>query len=330
MKRTQSRFLGVLVGVAAAVVSCATSACTAHAQPLQNAAGAYELEVLVDGHSAPRFFHAGESYVMGRMGQRYTLRIWNRSGRRIEAVVSVDGRDVVDGKPGDFRNKRGYLVPAWGSVDIDGWRLSEREAAAFRFTTVPNSYAGRMGNARNVGVIGVAVFPERVYRPRPQPVYPRYPQYPYPADERVPLGGGARPRGRFGRSSGRAGQEAVHPGPSAPSAEASGEGAIADSSAPRSRAAERSPHRPGLGTEFGESVDSPIQEVFFARASASTPAVMLGVRYNDRAGLLAMGVDVDGYYSRPDDTYLRGTADPFPVSHRRYAPPPAGWRRLER
>ena len=81
------------------------------------------------------------------MGERYTLRIWNRSGRRIEAVVSVDGRDVVDGKPGDFRNKRGYLVPAWGSVDIDGWRLSERQAAAFRFTSVANSYAGRMGSA---------------------------------------------------------------------------------------------------------------------------------------------------------------------------------------
>jgi hypothetical protein len=329
MKRTQSRFLGVLVGVAAAVVSCATSACTAHAQPLQNAAGAYELEVLVDGRSAPRFFHAGESYVMGRMGQRYTLRIWNRSGRRIEAVVAVDGRDVVDGKPGDFRNKRGYLVPAWGSVDIDGWRLSEREAAAFRFTTVPNSYAGRMGNARNVGVIGVAVFPERVYRPRPQPVYPRYPQYPYPADEEY------RSEAAPGRGAGSAAPPAASakkpstPAPSAaPSAEASGEGAIADSSASRSRA-ERSPHRPGLGTEFGESVDSHIQEVFFARASASTPAVMLGVRYNDRAGLLAMGVDVDGYYSRnvADDTYLRGTADPFPVSHRRYAPPPAGWRR---
>jgi hypothetical protein len=325
MKRTQSKYLGILVGVAAAVVSCATSACSAHAQPLRDAAGAYELEVLLDGRPAPRFFHAGESYVMGRMGERYTLRIWNRSSRRIEAVVSVDGRDVVDGKPGDFRNKRGYLVPAWGSVDIDGWRLSEREAAAFRFTSVPNSYAGRMGNARNVGVIGVAVFPERVYRPRPQPVYPRYPQYPYPGDrdyrsEESP----ASP----GRSAGSAAEAPAAAAPSAPQAGASGEGALADSSAAKSGSARgRSANRPGLGTEFGESVDSHIQEVSFTRASPSTPAMMLGVRYNDRAGLLAMGVDVDGYYSNQDDTYLRGTADPFPVSHRRYAPPPVGWRR---
>ena len=115
-----------LAAVAAAVVSCATPLDRAYAQPLQRQVGSYELEVLVDGRPAPRFFHAGESYVLGQQGERYTLRIWNRSGRRVEAVVSVDGRDVIDGKPGDFRHKRGYLVPAWGSVDIDGWRLSER------------------------------------------------------------------------------------------------------------------------------------------------------------------------------------------------------------
>jgi hypothetical protein len=312
MKRsTRSRFLALLVGAAAAVVSCATSACSAHAQPLQSSGGAYELEVLVDGQPAPRFLHAGESHVLGRMGQRYTLRIWNRSGRRIEAVVAVDGRDVVDGKPGDFRSKRGYLVPAWGSVDIDGWRLSEREAAAFRFTTVSNSYAARVGSARNVGVIGVAVFPERAYRPRPQPIYPRDP---YRAEREY-------------RSDSERGPAGAAPAAPAPQAEASGEGALADSAPAKSKASGSDRRRPGLGTEFGESVDSPIQEVFFARANPATPAVMLGVRYNDRAGLLAMGVDVDGYYSHRDDTWLRGTADPFPVSQRRYAPPPAGWRR---
>src|SRR5215213_189092 len=157
MKPTQSRTLAVLCPVIAAVVSCATPVGSAYAQPLQSGAGAYELEVLVDGQPAPTFFHNGESYVMGRMGERYTLRVWNRSDRRIEAVVAVDGRDVIDGRSGDFRNKRGYLVPAWGSVDIDGWRLSEQQAAAFRFTSVSNSYAARVGSARNVGVIGVAV-----------------------------------------------------------------------------------------------------------------------------------------------------------------------------
>ena len=45
----------------------------------------------------------------------------------------------------DFRNKRGYIVPAWGSVDIDGWRLSRAQVAAFRFSSVADSYAARTG-----------------------------------------------------------------------------------------------------------------------------------------------------------------------------------------
>jgi hypothetical protein len=311
MKRTQSIALAFLSPVIAAVVSCATPAGRAYAQPLQSAAGAYELEVLVDGQPAPTFFHNGESYVLGRMGERYTLRVWNRSDRRIEAVVAVDGRDVVDGKPGDFRSKRGYLVPAWGSVDIDGWRLSEQQAAAFRFTTVSNSYAGRVGSARNVGVIGVAVFPERAYRPRPQPIYP------YPHNRRYDDGlrSESAPAAPSASGAGRA--------PSAAPAEPSSEGALADA-APAKRSATR--ERPGLGTEFGESVSSQVREVYFVRASSSSPAVLLGVRYNDRRGLLAMGVDIDGRY-QVDDSDLRGTATPFPVSGGRYAAPPIGWRR---
>src|SRR5512133_88429 len=163
-----SRLAILLVGL----VACATPARNAESRPLVSDASGYSVQLLVDGSPAPTFWHAGESYVMGRTGDRYVIRVSNHTGRRIEAVVTVDGRDVVDGKPGDFRNKRGYLVPAWGQVDIDGWRVSQSQAATFRFSTVADSYAARMGNSREVGVIGVAVFPERVYRPRPLPPPP--------------------------------------------------------------------------------------------------------------------------------------------------------------
>jgi hypothetical protein len=83
--------------------------------------------------------------------------------------------------------------------------------------------------------------------------------------------------------------------------------------------------RPGLGTAFGERVDSPIQEVSFARANPTSPAATLGVRYNDHDGLLAMGVSVDGDGYPYDEVYTRRTAQPFPVTERRYAAPPPGW-----
>jgi hypothetical protein len=84
--------------------------------------------------------------------------------------------------------------------------------------------------------------------------------------------------------------------------------------------------RPGLGTEFGEPTWSPTHEVAFVRAHASKPAFVLGARYNDREGLIAMGVDVDPPTYGNGDIDLRRNADPFPVSHRGYAAPPRGWR----
>ncbi len=288
--------------VAAALLSCAAPLDKAYAQPLRDSVGTHELEVLVDGAPAPRFFHDGESYILGQMGARYTLRIWNRSPRRVEAVVSVDGRDVVDGQPGDFRRKRGYLIPAYGSVDIDGWRLSQHQAAAFRFTSVPDSYAARTGGARNVGVIGVAIFPERFNPPR------RILRAPGPYNSYDPYR-----------------DEAPMPG-RAPAPADKGASRSAEEAPPMAQGVPAPSARPGLGTQFGESVDSAVQEVAFIRANPTQPSVVLGLRYNDRAGLLARGIDVDGLYGYSDqDTWLRGTAEPFPVSHH-YATPPPGWR----
>jgi hypothetical protein len=40
---------------------------------------------------------------------------------------------------------------------------------------------------------------------------------------------------------------------------------------------------------------------------------------------VALGIDVDGHHQGWSDLELRRTADPFPVSTRRYARPPRGW-----
>jgi hypothetical protein len=284
---------------------------------LRDRAAGYELTVLVDGVPAPTYVHDGQTYVMGQLGAHYTLRVSNHSGRRIEAVVSVDGRDVVDGRPADFRTKRGYLVPAWGSIDIDGWRISHAEAAAFRFSSVPDSYTARTGSAREVGVVGVAVFPERYLPPT---VY----RYPYQYRDRYSYDDLRGPSS----------------GSPAPRAEKKGDAAAAEAESPRaegglatpSARSESQPYgrrsRPGLGTEYGEAVSSPIYEVEFVRANAAHPAAVLGLRYNDREGLLAMGIPVDydpGPCADGDDADLRRTAEPFPAD-RRFAPPPAGWR----
>jgi hypothetical protein len=121
---------------------------------------------LVDagGSPLPTFATGGKSLAQGEVGQRYMIELSNRSANRFEAVVTVDGLDVIDGKPGSLA-KRGYLVQPFATVNIDGFRQNMDEVAAFRFGSVRGSYAAQKGSDRNVGVIGVAVFAERGAQP---------------------------------------------------------------------------------------------------------------------------------------------------------------------
>jgi hypothetical protein len=113
-----------------------------------------------NGSPLPTFASSGRTLVEGEVGQRYVIELSNASSNRFEAVVTVDGLDVIDGKQGSFA-KRGYLIQPFGSVQIDGFRQNMDEVAAFRFGSVRGSYAAQKGSDRNVGVIGVALFAER-------------------------------------------------------------------------------------------------------------------------------------------------------------------------
>jgi hypothetical protein len=252
--------------------------------------------------------------VLGALGERYLLRFRNGTGRRVEVVASVDGRDVVDGRPASF-DKRGYVVAPYGELTIDGYRLSEAAVAAFRFSTVPRSYAARRGDARDVGAVGVAVFPERWPAYVPPPPYP-YPG-PYPSDAVPP------PGARSGEEAAPEGRAEAQREPAPP--RAGGESPLADGSPQAKSGVAPRPHRPGLGTEFGEEHASPVEQVSFVRA-AGRPEAVLTLRYDDRAGLAALGIDVDGGWARRDERWLRETATPF-RAEAGYCEPPSGWRR---
>ena len=122
--------------------------------------GAVTVQLLHEnGSPLPTFDVGSRSYVVGEDGERYTIQITNHTGNRFEAVTTVDGLDVIDGRAGSFE-KRGYLVNPFATLEIDGFRQSVDEGAAFRFGAVRDSYASKKGADRNVGVIGVALFQE--------------------------------------------------------------------------------------------------------------------------------------------------------------------------
>jgi hypothetical protein len=123
--------------------------------------GAITISIRNPSGSALEAFHIGDrTYVVGQAGERYSIVLTNHTGHRFEAVGTVDGLDVVNGKPGDL-SYRGYVLMPYATLEIDGFRQSHDTVAAFRFGRVADSYAAQTGDARNVGVIGIAFFAER-------------------------------------------------------------------------------------------------------------------------------------------------------------------------
>jgi hypothetical protein len=115
----------------------------------------------------PGFIAGGRNYAVGEPDRRYTIVLRNNTSFRLEVVLSVDGLDVLDGRPASFA-KRGYIMDPRGELEVDGFRQSVDAVAAFRFGSVRGSYAGRKtGDTRNVGVIGIALFNEIGTNPVP-------------------------------------------------------------------------------------------------------------------------------------------------------------------
>jgi hypothetical protein len=307
----------------------------------------YDVQIMRDsGETLPTYQLRDRYYVEGSVGERYIIRITNPTERRIEAVVSVDGLDVIDGENGDLR-KRGYVVPPYGETRIEGFRTSQADVATFRFSSVGGSYAGQKGKARNVGVIAVALF-EETAPPEEQQIIlgqaPR-PHYRRPYDRRDLDGRAAAPsadeslseRAPAKSSSANAGARdfraeqgekraagappAARPAPTSPGGadrfvppddyDYDGDGAMPEARRPARE-------RLGLGTEFGEQRYSAASYTRFVRAPGR-PVAIAELRYNDTAGLLALGIPVaplPGY----GEIMTRETADPFPGD--RFARPP--------
>ena len=219
-----------------------------------------------EGRALPVYRYEGRYYVVGRPGNEYQVRVQNRSGADVLAVISVDGVNAISGETASW-NQSGYVLAPGIAYDIRGWRKSLDRIAAFFFTEHQNSYAARTGRPDNVGVIGVALFrrkaePEaRIDQspPREQPWY------------------GARDESSYGSSAPAAKAEAQ--AGAARSADASGE-----------LRHQPSPQRsPSLGTGHGRSESSHTSYASFERATPD-PEEVIAIRYDTYSNLVALGV----------------------------------------
>ena len=121
----------------------------------------YQLEICPLGRRpADEYYHQGQVWIEGREGSTYTLRFTNRSPNRVLVIFSVDGLDVLKGKPAGHLSE-GYVVNGNSTVDVPGWKLDNTTAAEFFFSRSSKSYVAKIGgNVNNTGVIGAMVFQE--------------------------------------------------------------------------------------------------------------------------------------------------------------------------
>jgi hypothetical protein len=151
--------LSLLAGVAA------WHPAAAHGQPLVRLS-------IVDrdtGAELPQYPGRGQRWIAGAPGHRYAVRLANLGSERVLVVLSVDGVNAVSGETA-AASQGGYVLDPWETADIAGWRKSLEDVAAFVFTDLGDSYAARTGRPDDVGVVGIAVFRERVPAWRRPPV----------------------------------------------------------------------------------------------------------------------------------------------------------------
>jgi hypothetical protein len=103
-------------------------------------------------------------YVEAVKGDRYSIQVTNKSGRRVGVVIAVDGRNIISAKKSDLkRNERMYIIGPHETNIFEGWRTAMDTTNRFYFTEQSDSYAEKVfGDASAMGTIALAVYKEKI------------------------------------------------------------------------------------------------------------------------------------------------------------------------
>tara|TARA_Y100000310_G_scaffold118047_2_gene116768 strand:- start:608 stop:1462 length:855 start_codon:yes stop_codon:yes gene_type:complete len=122
-----------------------------------------DIRIISEGRPLPTHQARGTVFVEAPFGLPFEIEVRNKTNRRMEVVIGIDGKSIMTGKNAS-PSQRGYIISAYQTEWFDGWRLNDGEVAEFEFGTKPGSYAAQMekGDTKNVGIVGVATFLEKV------------------------------------------------------------------------------------------------------------------------------------------------------------------------
>ncbi len=137
----------------------------------------YEVNVLVNGKPIREFYHEGKFYIEARQNTTYSIKLKNHGHKKIMAVLSVDGIDVLKGKNAT-EAESGYIINPYSTTEIKGYRIDDDNVATFKFDDGKTSYStqveqkfnpekiekvkkGEIAPSKNNGVIGVRIWEEK-------------------------------------------------------------------------------------------------------------------------------------------------------------------------
>lgn len=306
----------------------------------------YEIDVLVNGKPIKQFRHKGTRFIEGRKGSDFELRFTNNTWKRVEIVASVDGLNVISGKPCGTESE-GYLVPSHESIVIPGWRLNNDAVAKFVFNDKNRSYTAQMGHGKqNAGVIGFMVFEEEYSIisiptpiiphshphpwswPKPNPITPTIPWQPCEPFWTTSIITGGPLMGSVTTDSiniNTLGSNATAVSADleeTTSLKSKSFGATANVVDSREQETEQF----ALGTGWGSEQEHHVNMVDFTRLDPANPTKILSIFYDTRKGLENRGIKVVQMKKKR----VKNLPNAFPTYSETGATPPPGWKGKKR
>jgi hypothetical protein len=247
----------------------------------------FSVEVLIDGASRTEYAARGHRYVEALENAEYELRIHNPTASRVAVALSVDGLNTIDARHTSAWDAHKWVIEPYGTINVRGWQMSSENARRFYFTTERDSYAAKLGQAANLGVISAVFFRERA----PVTILratPAEPKRGVDKEERAPM--------------------------SMP--QANGTGSVAGTAgettrdAPKQRSVQPypAPDDESAATGIGRSVRNDVQWITMDLDSRAAGEVM--IRYEYRAALVRLGI-IPRDYPRPNVLDRRERAQGF-------------------
>jgi hypothetical protein len=253
----------------------------------------FSVEVLVDGRPTAEYAGHGRRYVEALENAEYELRIHNPTSARVAVALAVDGLNTIDARHTSAWGAHKWVIEPYGTIHVRGWQMSSENARRFYFTTERDSYAAKLGQAANLGLITAVFFRER----RPitiMPVTPSEPRPPYKEEDRT----------RDQRS--------------APASNTAGEPSQSEGGRDAAKSARSypPPDDESAATGIGRSVRNDVQ--WIKMDLDSRPAGEITIRYEYRAALVRLGI-IPRDYPRPNVLDRRERAQGFEP---KYCPQP--------